>query len=101
MELHTFSSLKKAFLPQYKDAMKAADNAIVYFSPEVVAHKKLEPISVEDVLSGFGGNVTVLNRTEDVLSEIRAYPREDLVLLMMSSGNFDGINYDELFDELS
>jgi UDP-N-acetylmuramate: L-alanyl-gamma-D-glutamyl-meso-diaminopimelate ligase len=101
MELHTFSSLKKAFLPQYKDAMKAADKAIVYFSPEVVAHKKLEPISVEDVLSGFGGNVTVLNRTEDVLSEIRSYPREDLVLLMMSSGNFDGINYDELFEELS
>lgn len=101
MELHTFSSLKKAFLPQYKDAMKAADKAIVYFSPEVVAHKKLEPISVEEVLSGFGGDVTVLNRTEDVLSEIRSYPREDLVLLMMSSGNFDGINYDELFEELS
>jgi UDP-N-acetylmuramate: L-alanyl-gamma-D-glutamyl-meso-diaminopimelate ligase len=101
MELHTFSSLKKAFLPQYKDAMKAADKAVVYFSPEVVAHKKLESISVEEVLSGFGGDVTVLNRTEDVLTEIRSYPREDLVLLMMSSGNFDGINYEELFEELS
>ena len=41
MELHTFSSLKKDFLPQYKNAMAAADVAYVYFSPSVVAHKKI------------------------------------------------------------
>jgi UDP-N-acetylmuramate: L-alanyl-gamma-D-glutamyl-meso-diaminopimelate ligase len=101
MELHTFSSLKKDFLPQYKDAMSTADEAVVYYSPEVVKHKKLEPISKELVLEGFGGKVTVLNETEEVLAFIRSKKWNNSVLLMMSSGNFDGINYDELGHELT
>jgi UDP-N-acetylmuramate: L-alanyl-gamma-D-glutamyl-meso-diaminopimelate ligase len=56
MELHTFSSLKKEFLPQYEGAMNQADEAIVYFSPEVVKHKKLEPITKGQVQKAFGGN---------------------------------------------
>ena len=100
MELHTFSSLKKEFLPQYKDAMNAADEAVVYFSPEVVKHKKLEAITAEQVSSGFGGNVRVLTDTDEVLAFIRAQNWSNSVLLMMSSGNFDGIDYDKLGEEL-
>ncbi|MEN9997031.1 MAG: hypothetical protein RI922_21 [Bacteroidota bacterium] len=101
MELHTFSSLKKEFLPHYKDAMKMADEAVVYYSPEVVKHKKLEPISKELVAEGFGGNVLVMNETEEVLQFIRSKKWDNAVLLMMSSGNFDGINYEALGEELS
>jgi UDP-N-acetylmuramate: L-alanyl-gamma-D-glutamyl-meso-diaminopimelate ligase len=101
MELHTFSSLKKEFLPHYKDAMKMADEAVVYYSPEVVHHKKLEPISKELVLEGFGGNVTVMNETKEVLDFIRSHQWNNAVLLMMSSGNFDGINYEQLGEELA
>lgn len=101
MELHTFSSLKKEFLPHYKDAMKMADEAVVYYSPEVVKHKKLEPISKELVAEGFGGNVLVMNETEEVLKFIRSKKWDNAVLLMMSSGNFDGINYEALGEELS
>lgn len=100
MELHTFSSLKKDFLPHYKDAMRSADAALVYFSPEVVAHKKLDPISIQDVMEGFGGGVTVKNNTNEVLQFIHDQLEKNCVLLMMSSGNFDGINYDELAAEL-
>lgn len=96
MELHTFSSLKKEFLPEYKDAMNAADKALVYFNEKVVAHKRLEPITKEDVLSGFGNNVKVVNITQEVLDFIEAESTDNMVLLMMSSGNFDGIDYDEL-----
>ena len=101
MELHTFSSLRKDFLPFYKGCMEAADHALVYFSPEVVAHKKLEPLSIQDVEDAFEGNIIVKNTTEDVLSFIRELQNENTVLLMMSSGNFDGINYEELGTELS
>lgn len=100
MELHTFSSLKKEFLPHYKDAMQMADHAIVYYSPEVVHHKKLEPISKELVSEGFGGNVVVMNETAEVLHFIRAQNWDNSVLLMMSSGNFDGIDYDGLGKEI-
>lgn len=100
MELHTFSSLKKEFLPHYENAMNAADKALVYFSPEVVAHKKLEPITKEQVQAAFGGDVLVVNETAEVLSFIRQEDWNNAVLLMMSSGNFDGIDYDQLGTEL-
>lgn len=100
MELHTFSSLRKEFLPLYDGAMNAADEALVYFSPAVVAHKKLEPLTIEHVQAAFGGKVKVVNDTQEVLDFIRAKKWDHSVLLMMSSGNFDGIDYDKLGAEL-
>jgi UDP-N-acetylmuramate: L-alanyl-gamma-D-glutamyl-meso-diaminopimelate ligase len=100
MELHTFSSLKKEFLPHYLNSMAKADVALVYYNPEVVKHKKLEPITNEQVLEGFGGNVVVTNKTSEVLDFIYNQDLSNSVLLMMSSGTFDGINYEELGNEL-
>ena len=101
MELHTFSSLKKEFLPHYIGAMDKADEAVVYFSHEVVKHKKLDPITKEMVSEAFGGNVKVMTETEEVLDYIKAHNWNNSVLLMMSSGNFDGINYEKLGEEIS
>jgi len=101
MELHTFSSLKKEFLPHYENAMDAADHALVYFSPEVVKHKKLEPITKEQVLAGFGGGVEVVTTTDEVRSFLNQFEWNNSALLMMSSGNFDGIDYDELGEKIS
>ena len=55
-ELHTFSSLNKTFIPQYKDAMNAVDHAIVYFDPDVVRHKRLPELDASFVRSAFGRN---------------------------------------------
>lgn len=96
MELHTFSSLQKAFLPQYNGAMSSADQALVYFSPEVVAHKKLPALATQEVAAGFGGAVKICTQTEAVLDFIQGQDWHQKVLLMMSSGNFDGIDYDAL-----
>jgi UDP-N-acetylmuramate: L-alanyl-gamma-D-glutamyl-meso-diaminopimelate ligase len=100
MELHTFSSLKKEFLPHYENSMSMADEALVYYSPAVVAHKKLEPITKELVSAGFGGGIEVANKTSEVLDFINEKVSKNSVLLMMSSGNFDGIDYDNLGTEL-
>ncbi len=100
MELHTFSSLNKEFLPHYKDAMMAADLALVYFNPEVVAHKKLVALSNEDVFNGFGGNVIVFDNSTNFTRYIDSQDWNNSVLLLMSSGNFDGIDYNLLGDEL-
>jgi len=101
MELHTFSSLKKDFLPHYKNAMDAADVAIVYFSPQVVRHKKLATITAEEVRNGFGGDVMVLTETNKIMKYIGNQDWRNSVLLMMSSGNFDGIDYEQLGRDLS
>ena len=100
MELHTFSSLKKEFLPQYKDTMQFADEAVVYFNHEVVKHKKLDPITKELVSDAFGGGVKVMDQTQEVLDFIKSQSHKNEVLLMMSSGTFDGIDYDKLGAEL-
>lgn len=100
MELHTFSSLKKEFLPHYNNCMQMADEALVYFSPAVVAHKKLESISKEQVFEGFGGGITVATETQEVLDFIVKNVGKNSALLMMSSGNFDGIDYDKLGSQL-
>ncbi len=100
MELHTFSSLKKEFLPHYLNCMSMADCALVYFSPDVVAHKKLEAISIDQVFQGFGGEITVATNTIEVVEFINQHIESNSVLLMMSSGNFDGIDYDNLGESL-
>jgi UDP-N-acetylmuramate: L-alanyl-gamma-D-glutamyl-meso-diaminopimelate ligase len=100
MELHTFSSLQKNFLPHYQNSMEAADEALVYFSPAVVAHKKLPELTKDEIQNAFGNVVTVVDSTQDVLSFIRKHNLHNSVLLMMSSGTFDGIDYDELGQEL-
>ena len=101
MELHTFSSLQKNFLPHYKGSMEAADEALVYFSPAVVAHKKLPELTNEEIQTAFGNEVNVVDSTQDVLAFIRKHDLRNSVLLMMSSGTFDGIDYDQLGEELT
>ncbi len=93
MELHTFSSLKKEFLPQYEGAMVEADEAIVYFDPHTIEHKKLEVITKEQVRESFGGdNIEVFTDSNLLFDKLRSYNWRDKNLLIMSSGNFSGID---------
>lgn len=100
MELHTFSSLQHNFIPQYKGAMSQADIAMVYFSPEVVAHKRLPELDPEYVGQEFGAGVHVVTSSELVKRFIRENVQAGDVLLLMSSGNFDGLDYDIISKEL-
>ena len=105
MELHTFSSLMADFLPQYKDCMKEADVAYVYFNPKVIEHKRLTPISAEDVRKAFGTkNVEVFTSSEALQKAIcrqySAFSHQGVALLMMSSGTFDGIDVKSFAAEL-
>lgn len=101
MELHTFSSLNEEFLQHYSGAMKEADQAFVYFNPHTIAHKKLKPISIEQVQTAFGGeNLSVYTDANALVSELKKIDWHNKNLLMMSSGNFDGIDFKVLGDQL-
>ncbi len=100
MELHTYSSLKKDFLPQYKDSMKDADIAFVFFNPETITHKRLENISPKQVEKAFGGNVTVFDNVEKLKKTLLDINWKNKNLLMMSSGNFSGIDFNEFANKL-
>lgn len=91
MELHTFSSLKKEFLPEYFGSMNLADKAIVYFNPIIIEHKRLEPITPGDVKEAFGNdNLEVYTNTDNLFSRLRKIGWNGKILLLMSSGNFSG-----------
>jgi UDP-N-acetylmuramate: L-alanyl-gamma-D-glutamyl-meso-diaminopimelate ligase len=101
MELHTFSSLNKEFLGQYDGAMKNADKAYVYYSPKTLAHKKLQDLSPDEVKAAFNSdNITVFTDSNDLVNTLRTNNWQNKNLLMMSSGNFDGVDFDKLGEEL-
>jgi UDP-N-acetylmuramate: L-alanyl-gamma-D-glutamyl-meso-diaminopimelate ligase len=97
LELHTFSSLNRDFLGQYKGSMDQADVPIVYYNPKVVEHKKLPPISPADVRSAFGHpGLAVYTDSAVLLQDLISMDWKDKALLLMSSGNFDGIDFNDL-----
>lgn len=101
MELHTFSSLMAEFLPQYKDCMIEADVAMVYFNPKVVEHKRLTPITVEEVAEAFHSpNLRVFTDSAALQEALRAEDYGNTALLMMSSGTFDGIDVKQFARDL-
>jgi len=96
MELHTFSSLNKEFLSHYKGSMDTADRAIVYFSPETLKHKKLPPISKEEVKQGFGSeDIEVFTDSKELINTLKNVDWKNKNLLLMTSGNFNGVDIDE------
>jgi len=101
MELHTFSSLTEEFLPQYSGCMDEADVAFVYFNPDVIQHKHLKNIDPEQVKLAFGGkNLTVFTDSEALQVKLRALNYDNSALLLMTSGNFSGVNLIEFANEL-
>ncbi len=100
IELHTFSSLQSNFIPQYKDCMHKADTAIVYYSHEVLKHKRLPELSEEFVKESFGGNVIIFTDAEKLQQYLKSQNFENTNLLMMSSGNFNGIDFVKFADEI-
>lgn len=91
MELHTFSSLKKEFLPQYQGCMAAADEAFVYFNPHTIEHKRLEPISREQVAEAFATEgLQVLTDSDALFALLQSKSWNKANLLIMTSGNFSG-----------
>ncbi len=100
MELHTFSSLNENFLNEYQHSMQQADTAMVYYNPQTIAHKKLNPISEEQVLKAFGGNIKVYTDSAKLASDLENMQWDHKNLLLMSSGNFDGIDAKKLAEKI-
>ena len=95
LELHTFSSLNPEFLPQYAGVMDGANEAWVYYSPDAVAHKKLPPLSKEDVAQAFGPGVRVFDDAE-ALGVALSNSDGNKAMALMSSGNFSGLDLKSL-----
>ncbi len=94
LELHTFSSLNKNFLPQYEGTLNLADEAVVYYDQHVLEHKKLENLPVKFVRECFHNqHVHVITERPELEKYVSHVERDNSVLLLMSSGNFSGLKF--------
>lgn len=96
-ELHTYSSLNADFLDHYKNTLDAADEAVVFYSPHAIEIKGLEPIDKNDILSAFAyKNLKVFVDPTEFKSYLKSKELKNYVVLLMSSGNYGGLDFDEL-----
>jgi len=102
LELHTFSSLNKNFIDEYKGAMDSADLAAVYFNDHTISMKRLPDLSIEDVKKAFNrDDLNVTTDPDNLLYWLRENKTSGTIYLMMSSGNYSGIDMKILGEELT
>ena len=97
LELHTYSSLNEEFLTEYKGALDAADTAVVFYSPHAVKIKRLKEISEEQIFEAFQRkDLIVYTKPEDFKAFLFNEDISNSALLLMSSGNYGGLDFDEV-----
>ena len=97
LELHTYSSLNPEFLNQYKGTLAAADIAVVFYSPRAVEIKKLQAISQQQIMDAFQSeDLVVYTNPSEFKDFLFSQKFSNTSLLLMSSGNYGGLNFDEL-----
>lgn len=98
LELHTFSSLNKEFIADYKSTLDLSDQAMIFYNPDVVKHKKLPEILPEEIVAAFSRkDLQVVTKKESLKTEIKNQRKPGKqVYLFMSSGNFGGISNEEM-----
>lgn len=102
LELHTYSSLNEQFLTEYQGSLDDATFAAVYFSPHALELKRLPPLSEEKIKAGFGGKgLEVLHKKEDLADWVLKQSYKNANLLLMSSGNYDGLDIQALINQIT
>lgn len=97
LELHTYSSLNPEFLTEYKGALDAADIAVVFYSPHAVEIKKLQPITQQQIAEAFQRkDLKIFTDPKDFKEYLFSQDFDDTVLLLMSSGNYGGLDLEEV-----
>ncbi|WP_130734217.1 UDP-N-acetylmuramate--L-alanine ligase [Flavobacterium sp. J27] len=99
LELHTYSSLNAAFLSQYQGTLDSADVAVVFYSPDAVKIKKLEEVTYDQIASSFKrDDLIIYTNPKEFKDFLFSQNFDNTTLLLMSSGNYGGLNFDEVKD---
>lgn len=97
LELHTYSSFNPDFLKEYKGALDDADVAVVFYLPESVKIKKLKEVTPAQISDAFGRNdLQIYTQATEFKNYIFSQDFDNSVLLLMSSGNYGGLDLDEV-----
>ncbi|WP_282166033.1 UDP-N-acetylmuramate--L-alanine ligase [Cellulophaga baltica] len=93
LELHTYSSFNPEFLKEYKGALDPADTPVVFYLPESVAIKKLNPVTADQISEAFQrDDLTIMTDASAFKAYVYAQDYNNTVVLFMSSGNYGGLD---------
>lgn len=93
LELHTYSSLNEQFMTEYKGAMDKADLAAVFYSKHALELKRMPELPAEKVKAGFAKEGLQVFTDKDALwAWLQQQQYRQASLLLMSSGNYDGLD---------
>ena len=102
LELHTFSSLNKDFINLYKDTLKSADIALLFYDPKVVMKKGLSEINDQVIKQAFNdNNLKVFSNPNELNEFLLSQSYTNSNLLFMSSGNYASLDLDNLIKKIS
>ena len=97
LELHTYSSLNAEFLKEYEGALDAADVAVVFYSPDAVKIKQLDEVSYDQIAQSFQrDDLIIYTNPAEFKDFLFNYDLNNSALLLMSSGNYGGLNFDDV-----
>ena len=97
LELHTYSSLNAEFLKEYEGSLQYADVAVVFYSPDAVKIKQLEEVTYEQIAKAFNReDLIIYTNPADFKTYLFGLDLNNSALLLMSSGNYGGLNFDEV-----
>ena len=101
LELHTYSSLTKDFLPMYKDSLTGLDNAAIFFNPQNLKIKNMAALEPNFIRESFAEDRLVIIENPSKLEEYMLRIAKDFkgIVLIMSSGQLGGINLYEIFNK--
>ncbi len=98
LELHTYSSLNQDFIKEYQNTLDLADEAVVFYQPETLVLKNRPPIPPEVIVSAFARkDLKLMTTAQELESYIDLLSDRPMVLLLMSSGNYGGLDLSEIF----
>ncbi|MCB0475278.1 MAG: peptidoglycan synthetase [Flavobacteriaceae bacterium] len=101
LELHTYSSLNANFLKEYKGALDPADKAVVFYSPHALEIKKLEKITEKQIADAFErDDLIIYTEPEAFKTFLFSQDLENTALLLMSSGTYGGLDFEELANSI-
>ena len=97
LELHTYSSLNAEFLKEYEGALDYADVAVVFYSPDAVKIKQLEEVTYEQIAKAFKrDNLVIYTNPAEFKQFLFSADLNNSALLLMSSGNYGGLDFEEV-----
>jgi len=101
LELHTYSSLTFEFLKEYQYTLDNANIAVVFYSPEALKIKRLESITKEQIQKSFHRNdLIIFTHPKGFQNYLYSLNLKNTVLLLMSSGNYGGLDWNNLVKKI-